>query len=127
MTVKEQYQRRARWLLTRHGIRQIPCEPQWALAHSSENVIRAPEPVDAKSFYIFAHEVAHCILPGHKYMDWGASEIEADLWAVAELKRVRGWVPVTITRSVNARAATLTADAISSGRLPLAKLVDIGK
>jgi len=87
-------------------------------------VIRAPAPVDARTFYIFCHEIAHVILD-HKYMDWGRSEIEADLWALEQLRKVRGWIPITVNREVNRHTGALVADALRCGKLQPADLVGL--
>lgn len=125
MTIRARYQRRAAWLLKRHKITHKPWPQFEGYTHIDDRVIRAPEPVDARTFYIFAHEVAHIVLPDHRYADWGGREIQADVWALEQVRRVRGWVPVTLTRLVLHRTARIVSEAILIGRLPPAALASL--
>ena len=115
------YQAAMRRLLHKHNAK-------WARAwdrRSSEcqyasRIVSSPEVRDAMSFYLFAHEIAHLALD-HQAFDWGWREIEADIWALRQLKRVRGYVPATVERTVRSRCGYILRDAVIGRRhgLPL--------
>jgi hypothetical protein len=126
MKIRERYQKRVDYLLRKYKIGRydLPLEMRGcASAHFGRRDVHIAPPVDALNFFIACHEIAHIILD-HRYMDWGLSEIEADVWALMEIKRLRGWIPCTISRRVARNAAQLMTRAITNGRISAEKIVE---
>ena len=124
MKISDRYHKHAMSLLRKHKLTHVECDARWSRAVFCYRTIHAPKPINAMSFYVFAHEVAHHVFGDHKYDDrTGIAEIEADLWALEQLRHVRGYVPLTVHRKVHSRAAALISHAIRYDYLSLDRLV----
>ncbi len=122
-TVAGRYERAAMRMLKRYGITwEEEGSRRLAIAHIPQRRIVTPRPRTALGFYIFAHEVAHIV---HGHSGWPttargqAEELEADRWALARLRRIRGYVPATVGRSVRARVGKALRYLMVSGMLSL--------
>ena len=99
-TIADRYERSAMRLLMKHKIAwtEQPIR-RYAMAYPIERRIVAPLPRTAQQFHVFAHEIAHVIL---KHTSWPttplgqAEEVAAGHWALARLRRIRGYIPRTV-------------------------------
>lgn len=117
-TITERYERTAQALLRRHKITWGDASRHWAVAHLDLRRVECQRPRDAYAFYVFCHEVAHIVLD-HRTMgafQGMADEIEADVWAVKRLRKLRGWLPQRVRWALGRRGAELARRALFSGR-----------
>ena len=123
-TIADRYEAAAMRMLKRHRItweEQAIRRLAIALTDGRRH-IRAPRPRTAMAFYVFAHEVAH-VLFGHDRWPTTAlgqaDEVQADLWAMARLRRIRGYIPATVERAARAEVGRALRYLMSSGGLSL--------
>jgi len=119
-TIADRYEKAAANLLRQHGAQATWTEARYwraAIAYVPERHLYSPRPRDCRTFYLFCHELAHIALD-HRYLGphmGMQDEMEADVWAVRRLKRLRGWVPQSVRSMLIRRGLRLAESALQHG------------